>query len=225
MKRVLLFLFISSLYSIVGEEYVISTGPVSNIYIDFFRNLITDVYESIGMDVKIEHTSMEKSLALVNRGYKDAELFRAAIVEDKYPNLVRVDEPLFNIETTAFYYKKDLVVNSWDSLRGCRVTYVRGVKTYEAGLEGVLKVTPSDTLDIAFKLLKNGRVDVVISGKLNGLQMAKRKDMLEDLLFSDPISLVPVYHFLHRDNIELADRLAEQFKVLDIDYYMEQFLK
>lgn len=225
MRRVLLFLFIMSMFPVSGQDYVISTGPISNVYIEFFGGFIIDVYNSMGMDVILEHTSMEKSLALVNKGAKDAELFRAAIVEEKYPNLIRVDEPLFIIEITAFYLKEDMFIEDWESLRDCKITHVRGVKTYEKGLEGFPSVIPSDTLEIAFTLLKKGRVDVVVTGKLNGLQMSKKVGMPEQLKLSKPINSVPVYHFVHKDHSDLLEPLAEQIKLSDINSYMEQFLK
>lgn len=224
MRIVLLSLMLLFLSPLSADHYTISTGPKSNIYIEFLSGVIPGVYHAIGMEVVVDYTSLEKSLVLVNSGISDAELFRAAIVLEKYPNLLRIDEPLFTIETTAFYYR-DLTVTDWESLRGYRVSFVRGIKSYENGLSGFTHVIPSDTLETAFMLLQKGRVDCVITGKLNGLNMVKQMGLEEDLKVSDSIESFPVYHYINKKNKEIKSSIESEIKKLDIEYHMELFLK
>lgn len=227
MRRIILFIQICLSIVIYSHEknYTVSTGADTNPYIRLAKIIVLDLYKAIGVDVTFDHNSAVKSLVLSSKGKTDAELFRGVIIADRYPDLIMVEEPLFFVETVGFYYKEELEIDGWDSFNECRVTYVRGVKSYENALKNHNNIILSDKIETAFTLLENGRVDIVFTGHLNGLEVINKMDLEIKPFISEPLGRVAGHHFVHIHNIDLVEKLNEQLKLMDTDFYMEQFRK
>lgn len=224
MKKHVLFLLLLISLSLSADDYVVSCGPLENPYIEMGRDMIIDLYKSINMDIYVDVTSMERSLSMVRKGLVDAELFRTINLKGKFPEIILLDEPLFFLEVVAFYYGDPLDISNWDSIKDYKVTYVRGVKSIEAGLKKHKHIYISDDIGTAFKLLKNGRVDMVLSGELNGLKVIKNFDLEETPLISEPLFRVSAHHVLHKSNQHLEEILNAEIKLLDSAMYMEKLI-
>ncbi|QEN04639.1 hypothetical protein EW093_07955 [Thiospirochaeta perfilievii] len=219
MKRlfVLLLFCIIFLNSILAvDSLVISTGSKDVLNFKISTAILKEAYSILGLDLSITNTSLPRSIQLSSSGNTDGELCRATVIEALYPTLIRVDVPLLEVNTVAFYLLDSININSWDSLKPYRIAYERGIKVTQESVVG-MNVVATDDLDLAFKLLKYGRVDVVISGYYNGLDNLKGSDLMDKIKTSTPLNKVTLYHYLNIKHKDLIPKLEEALNSIDIE--------
>ncbi len=204
MKRLIIFLIIS--FTLNAEDIVISGGPKENIYIQYSYPILEEAYKRLGYNPIFKFSSFEKSLIISSKGKTDGEIFRFNIVADKYPTLLLVDEPLFNIRTLAYATKKGLNISSWSDLAPYKIAYVRGIKLSEEKTKG-MNVIITNTYEDAFKLLIKNRVEVVISGEFTGNSVIKNLEPNKVDFSRYVLESNPVFHLVHENRKELIPKL------------------
>lgn len=207
------FIFCITLNTLLySQDYIISTGPEDNYYIQYSVPLLTEVYNELNINPKFVFTSFKRSLIDVDKGIADAEAFRASVVDTIYPDIIIVNEPLFYIRIMAYTSNPNLNVLSWNNLAGLKVGIIRGIKLSEEYTKNV-DIVSSNTHEEAFKLLVKYRVDVVISGELvadkiisNYPNFNFNKHVLEES---------PAYHFVNIKHKNLIPELEKAIKKLN----------
>ncbi len=220
----LLLIYLSSNIVYADDVYTITSGSKSSIYAKLSEEIVKEAYTKLGLDVNFKYTAAERSLVLANSGKVDGELFRAGIVEDLYPNLYKINEPLYYVDIVAFSINKDVTINRWSDLEEYKIAIERGIKISEINTHDMF-VIKADTLDKAFELLKFKRVDIVICGYLRGVNIATNLSLLEQVKHSVPLSQTPVYHFVHIKNEALIHKLELAIKEIDNESIIKRILK
>lgn len=189
--------------------------------------IVRDAYVAIGRVPHFVFSPPRRSLMLAGTGMLDAELFRAPDVEQLYPDLVRVDFPLYRVQVIAYTHDATAPIYGCPDLRNYRVGVIRGIVLMENCAEGAQQVARApDTARLA-QMLRNRRVDVILVERAMGeLQIAPVVGM-EIVALPQPLLTVPVHHYVHRKQAHLAAPLAEALRDLhrngEIDFRLAQW--
>ncbi|WP_194271271.1 ABC transporter substrate-binding protein [Zoogloea sp. 1C4] len=160
----------------------------------------------------------ERSLVAANLGEVDGEGLRVAGLSAQYPNLVQVPERFVRISFVAF--AKDATIpldNGWDSLKPYRVAFINGWKMFEANASGARVVHKVDKPDQMFRMLDDGRVDLVLYTRADGTQLARSLGLTSIAPLSPPLRDVDMYLYLHKKHQALVPRLGQALRDLKAD--------
>jgi polar amino acid transport system substrate-binding protein len=205
----------------VDDEASFPAKWYGRIYLEAFRRL--------GLRVELAVYPTQRIGALLDQGLIDGEVVRARIYADAHPELIRVDESVFDV-TFALYAAngavelkrlEDLAALKW------RVGHRRGVLFCEKALAAL----PADRLvdvtrvDQGLMMLLSGRTDVFCD---NDTSVASALDAAEfkGVTTIRPVLLLevtPLYPYLHRRHAALAPRLAATLKLMKSEGLIERY--
>ena len=174
--------------------------------------IVKAAYEKLGIPVKFAISPGKRALAESSQGRADGEVHRIFEIGDEYPTLLRVPTPINYIEPSVFSKTHDFKVTDCAALQGYRIGIVRGVKHSELCTRGMEKVFAGDNLNSVMRMLHAGRVDLLITARINGLMMAKELGLNAIKPLSPPLSRFWVYHYLHERHKDLVPTIDAVFK-------------
>ena len=99
-------------------------------------------------------------------------------------------------------------------MQGYQIGIVRGVKHSQLCTQGMENVITGDDLTGVMRMLNAGRVDLLITARINGLLMAKELKLDAIKPLSPPLSRFWVYHYLHKSHKELVPIIDNVFKAM-----------
>ena len=170
------------------------------------------------LGVKLEMITCEPLECALNvrRGLVDGELARSVYFAEKFPELVRVEEPALSIVASAFSTSPMIAVDGFSSLRnsGYRVAYMRGYFLLDNELEklkqDVVLVKVAHWKD-GLKKLSSGEVDVFVGvEKTVLLEMARNRH--SRIRKAGEVSRIPVHAYLQKRHDHLALQLSDMIK-------------
>jgi len=176
--------------------------------------IVKAAYEKLGIPVKFAILPGKRALAESSEGRADGEVHRISEIGDEYPTLLRVPTPINYIEPSAFSKKHGFEVTDCASLQGYQIGIVRGVKHSQLCAQGLENVFVGDDLSGVMRMLDAGRVDLLITARINGLLMAKELGLDAIKPLSPPLSRLWVYHYLHERHKELVPTIDAVFKAM-----------
>jgi len=186
-------------------------------------------YKRIGVPIEIVQMPGRRALRESSEGRIDGEVHRILSVGNDYPTLIRVPTPINYIEPTVFSKNERFVVTGCSSLKDYRVGIVRGVRHAEACTQGMMHVQVVGDSNLLMQILDKGRVDIVITAKINGLLQLKKLKLDSIYPLSPPLSRSLVYHYLHQRHKALVPRIDKVFKEMqetgELDSLRERFFK
>jgi len=194
-----------------ASEYRIST-----IDTDRARLLTTKAkaaYEAIGQDVSFHFQPSKRSLLEVNSGKYDAELAQIQGVEDLFPNLEMVPEPIFEVSVSAVVRKSsDITSVSWDDLQ--TLTFAtpfikRLVENRTGGDSGITVQSPRDIVH----MVSHERVDVGIMLTIDAIEYAALDNKV--IVVSKLVEKRLLYHFVHQKHRELIPALTKALREIN----------
>ena len=175
----------------------------------------------IGVDLKLVSLPSERSLVAANLGEVDGEGLRVAGLGGPggaYPNLVQVPERFVRISFVAF--SKDATItldNGWDSLKPYRIAFINGWKMFEANAQGARVVNKVDKPEQLFRMLDEGRVDLVLYTHADGLLLARNLGLTSVAPLSPALKEVDMYLYLHKKHQALVPKLTQAIRDLKAD--------
>lgn len=178
----------------------------------YFDLILRESFSRLGIPITFGQLSAERSLQSVNSGIDDGDFVRIAGLEKSYPNLIMVPEELDNFEFVAFSQDLDLVTNSWAALVPYHVGIVRGWKILEQNLSGVKELTAVKNQEQLFRLLKNGRVEVIVYSRNEGNYLLSKLGMENVRVLEPPLAVRPMYLYLNKKHLGLVAPLAVVLK-------------
>ncbi len=178
-------------------------------------HIVREAYRRLGIELRSELLPRERALMSADSGETDGDLIRAAGIDTRYVNLVRVPEPVITFEAIAFTAGLKFTVDGWDSLRPYSLCIVRGMKLAEQGTEGMQRMI-ANTTDQAILMLSAGRCQVTVLAHQVWLDI-ERLHAGPMRALDPPVTRVPLYHYLHRRHAELAPRLADTLRQMRDD--------
>ena len=176
--------------------------------------IVRSAYEKLGIPVQFAILPGKRALTESSEGRADGEVHRIFEIGNAYPTLLRVPTPINYIEPSAFSKKHGFEVTDCAALQGYQIGIVQGVKHSQLCTQGMENVFVGDDLTGVMRMLDAGRIDLLITARINGLLLAKelRLDAIKPL--SPPLSRLWVYHYLHERHKDLVPTIDAVFKAM-----------
>lgn len=176
----------------------------------FLDRLVVAVFREVGVqaEILVYPTASERSLLNANEGIDDGQALRVAGLEKRYPNLIRVPEPVIMNDFVAMSVKHRFATPDWAALRPYTVTYIIGWKVFEANVPPEAPRTPVREAEQLFTLLARERADVALHERWQGLAQARRSG-LQVSVMEPPLVSTPMYMYLHRRHAHLVPKVAQ----------------
>lgn len=193
------------------------------------RQIVTEVYEPLNIELDILQLPTARSLHYVNDGFADAELARVEGMELEFKELIPVPVPLFSIYMIAIANTPDVSIQSMQNARGGRVAIRLGSK-YSEQYTKDWKVIQVASMEQQLQLLLNGRVDYIL---VDAIQPTINLSGLDKVhLYQRALQRVTVHHYIHKKHQQLLPAIATELSRLHdsgridaiIDHFIQQGL-
>ncbi len=176
-------------------------------YSDVMTRIVREAYKLIGREIDVAMLPGSRAIKLSGLGAVDGELYRIGAISNGYPDLVRVDVAIANLEVRAFSHSLDFSTNGWNSLKPYRLAVMQGVKITDMHTQDMQRVMVNNFHQL-FHLLSNERVDLVITTNIAGRIAIKELHLKNIKMLSPAVHNFKVYHFVHKKNRELVPLLT-----------------
>ncbi|WP_028103792.1 substrate-binding periplasmic protein [Pseudoduganella violaceinigra] len=205
-----------------AEELQLSVMSRSNTHADLWRAAEV-AFQRVGVKAVVREVSPERSAVLANEGGTDGDVGRSSGLEQHYPSLVRVPEPIYHYAPTAFAYRRFDVSAGWESLRSHTVCIRRGLRQTELHTREVQRQMLPDEAAM-LRMLAAGGCDVAIIERNNNLARAAMEadPRLQRLL--PPMEVMPLYIYLNKRHAALVPKLAAALRQMRADGSMHRLL-
>lgn len=183
-----------------------------------FQDLIvSEVFSRIGLKGRVEvYDASARALTNANENLDQGVAMRIKGLEKKYPNLIRIDEPLIDNDFVAYSKNIDLITDGWDSLKPFSVVYINGWVIFDRNLDPEQDHHTVKTPQQMFAMLEKNRVDLVLYERWQGLQNAKDSGM-RVTVHEPPLASVKMFMYIHKDYASLAAKLAQALQQMKKD--------
>ncbi len=211
-----------SLSALAGPDvYILNTStrePYTTKEGTGFQDLVvSEVFRRIGLKARVEsYEASARALINANADIDQGVAMRIKGLERKYPNLVRVEEPLINNDFVAYSRNLELSTYGWKSLTPYTVAYIHGWLIFERNLSARQEKHALKKPAQMFTMLDKGRVDLVLYERWQGQQYA-RKSGLQVTVHEPPLASVTMYMYVHQNHAHLAPRLAKALLEMKTD--------
>ena len=188
-----LFMYVVAINSAQAEKFMIATADT--VETRAIAEVVKEAYRRLGHDTEIAFRPTGRSVHDVNRGKFDAELARITGIENEFPNLVRVEEPVYTVSVSAVVRSEsNIKVNSWEEIGDRRIGYPRGYKLFDIRtreLNAIKAKSPSSII----KMVKAGRMEIGILMTSDAAALAQKFGGISVL--EPPIEVTTLYHYVH----------------------------
>lgn len=177
--------------------------------------ILTLAYQKLNIPVEFILLPGKRALTESSEGRADGEVHRIFEIGTDYPALLRVPTPINYIEPSVFSKTENFVVTDCAALSAYRIGIVRGVKHSELCTDGMPSVIIGNDLNTLIRTLDSGRIDLLITARINGLVQIKKFGQNAIHPLSPPLSRMLVYHYLnetHRDLVPKIDRIFQEMQ-------------
>lgn len=173
-------------------------------------SIVTEMYRRIGYQVQEARFPARRSLREADTGDSDGEVMRAADLEKRFPDLIRIPEPLIEQDIVAFTAGNPaLLPGGWGDLGGHSVCARQGnllVEDNLGALSGVRVTFAEDTAQV-FRMLKAGRCDYAVLPRAAWID-AQQAGITGLAEATPALAHFSTYHLVNRRRAMLVPSLA-----------------
>lgn len=197
-----------------GDKLVLTTGVLAPYttpdHKGFLDQIIVAVFREAGLDAELQvfSAATARTLLNANAGIDDGEAMRIAGLEKQYPNLIRVPETLISNDFVAYATHTNVPTTDWKSIEPYVVSYIIGWKIFENNVRNAKEVTQVRDADQLFGLLANGRTDLALYERWQGLQRVRDLGLKAQAL-EPPLARTDMFIYLHKKHEALVPRVAQ----------------
>lgn len=215
--KYLAFLLLISFQALPNERYVINVteSMADSPYRASLEGFLTLAYSKLGIKPEFKYYPSNRGIKLVSNNLLDAEATRLDMISKDYPELVKVDEPLAELKLGLFCLKReDCVFNQ------------AGIYSRLQGFESADIICDENGITCIKTDQNSNIVEMMKKGRIKAL-LALFHDMPQALCSSGANSFyyselktekINNYHFVSKDNANLAPKLAVALKQLKQSY-------
>jgi len=195
--------------------------------------IYTEVFRRLNIKVQVVYHPLKRSSIELNEGRVDGEPARIYDYGATYPNLVRIEEPVFSMTVAAYKAVPSMPdLNGWESLKNTHylVDYPKGMKVCETTLSIVVKaeqISTSTNTWHGIQKLALKRIDYYIDD-LNSISpiLRNKSDKLKDkVFFAGVMQKTLLYMYVHKKHKSLAPEIAEMIKKIKSEGLIEYYQK
>ncbi len=201
-------------------NFITSTGYANPLTISieqnnvFLKALLPELLNDAKLEAKIVTIPSRRALVELNEGRIDANGLRLRILEERYPNIIKMDEPVLHIDFIAITKRDDIIVKSWADLAPYKVAYPAGWKIFDVNVPANTKVTKVNNHMQLFNLLEIDRIDVVLLSETIANTLLKNRTPPPFRFLYPPLHSTPSYLFFHKSRQAEANQMAEALRRL-----------
>lgn len=219
LQLVLVILFISPLYA--AQTLVLGTADRPPLSTEdqkgFSDRVIIEACKRLGVNIQIIPLASARTLSNVEQALDDGNFLRIAGVEKKYPHLIRVPEPIIEVQFVIFSKHKDLKTPSWESLKPHHVGYVRGWLIAEDKIKDVRQVTVVENRTSLFKVLETNRIELAFAELYGGYYLMHTLNLPHLAIAQPPLATKEMFLYLNKKHEKLVPRLAKVLREMKRD--------
>ena len=195
---------------------------MQQLYQPLGKQIMQQLYQPLGITPQLLEVPAARSPAYVNAGNADAEMARQAGLQQDYPNLVPLAEPILRLYLVALATDAPLSLQQLQQAKAGRVVIRHGaryVENYTASWKPVLV----QNVALQLNLLLSGRVDYAVVESLQ--PTLHLPDTLATQLQQVQLMSVPMYHYVHQRHQALVPQLNEQLLRLTQSGEIEELIR
>lgn len=176
----------------------------------FLDQIVVALFREVGLDAEVQvfATATERSMLNADSGIDDGLAMRIEGLEKQYPNLIRVPEPLIVNDFVAYTSRQRFATDSWSSLEPYVVSYIIGWKVFEKNVQKAREVTLVRDADQLFGLLGNGRADVVLYERWQGLERLRALGIKAQVM-EPPLVRTNMFIYLNKKHAALVPQVSQ----------------
>ncbi|WP_455222133.1 substrate-binding periplasmic protein [Kaarinaea lacus] len=182
----------------------------------FYGELTKELFARIGLEAKVIRLPSARSIINANEGIDDGVVGRTAGMEEKYKNLIMIPIPVVRFEFVAYSLDKKITVTSWDSFAPYSIGYIRGWYIYEKNLPKTKSLTIVNNAEQLFKLLMNGRVELIMFEYYRGTWWNEHLNA-NAYIIGSPVAEKDMYIYMHKKHKQLVPQLTAAFEEMKQD--------
>lgn len=183
----------------------------------FTDRVVAEAFRRLGRPADLSvNLAASRAIQLADDGIDDGLAARVTGLEAKYPNLVRVDEPIFHNDFVACSLGLIPAINRWDDLTPHSVGYIIGWQVFRDSVPQVRQLTLAKDSEQLLALLKSEKVEVVLHERWQALWHARTLG-IELTVHEPPLARVPMFVYLHRRHADLGPTLAATLAAMKAD--------
>ena len=211
-------------FKVIGSEetYTISYSP-GTLFHQLVRDRTKAVYQRAGIKAEFIPLPHNRSLISSNEGIVDGDVGRVPSVEEKYPNLVRINVKLMDLNGAVYTTRGDIKDYREEFLKKYRVGYVLGVRWTQKKMEGIKATTVRDYPSL-FEMLLQDRLDLALATEASAKSViqslgsrAIKIRKLQPFVFT-----APIYHYVNKKNKTIIPRLEKALTEMIEEGYWDE---
>jgi len=173
----------------------------------FYGVLTREIFSRLNIDATVVPLPSGRSLINANRGIDDGVIARTKGVNKIFTNLIRVPSGIVTFKFVAYSLDKKITVTGWDSFKPYSVGIIRGWRIYEKNVQDVKQLISVTGPVQLFKLLLNGRSDLILFEYHRGSWWNHQLSAQAHLIGS-PIAEKIMYIFMHKKHTALVPKIT-----------------
>jgi polar amino acid transport system substrate-binding protein len=220
--------------SVAAEKIVLvgSEGTKASFTGKWLNLIYTEVFRRLGYELEYKGYPNERANAMAESGVVDGEIQRAASYQKISKNLIRVEEPSFSGNVSAYAVTPGIVVDGWESLKNTNysVEYRRGSKLPQTVLPEFVrpeKLSTISTVEQGLKKLIAGRTDIFIEQELVVDEALREFDKAgfdySSLYQAGIVYTGNSYLYMHKRHAALVPKIAEVLRNMKQQGVVERY--
>lgn len=217
-----------------GETFTFCTPNSKDHRIfEISHQVLKEAFKRMGYGFELRTYPAKRCPMEADRGRVDGDAHRiyAFNAENRYPNLIRVEEPIQPVDQSVFTKNPRIKVDGWESIKPYRIIYLSGIRIIESGLDriGVPEKNRIPVFDhtTGFRKLANDRGDLIVISSHTGRQFLKEMNLKDsDIhLLTPPLAYFDLYPFMNKKYREQARKLAQVLKEMKRDNTWQRIIQ
>jgi polar amino acid transport system substrate-binding protein len=182
----------------------------------FYGVLTREIFARIGKEAKVIRLPSARSIINANEGIDDGVIARTAGMEEKYRNLIRIPVSVVTFKFVAYSLDNEISVTGWDSFAPYSVGYIRGWRIYEKNLTKAKSVTIVNNAEQLFRLLMNGRADLIMFEYYRGTWWNEHLNANAHIIGS-PVTENEMFIYMHNKHKDLVPEITQALEAMKQD--------
>ncbi len=220
---IMLLIYLLTISKLHAEQMVFTTLKGMSVA-EVCSTVLTEAYTILGIDIKIHSFPPQRAINTSNRGLVDGEVMRIKNTDKTYKNLIRIDPSICVMHSRVYTMKSHIVLTGWSSLRPYKIGIHLGHLYAKRGTSG-MNVETIGTNEQLLEMLHEGRLDVVVAQEPDARKIIKDLGLKGINELSPPIASLPLYHYLHKKNADIIDRLEAVLSKMHTEGRIEEIYK
>ncbi len=203
----------------LSNDITFSGSENGSIYVD---RILYYAFKKLGYKFSIVLQDMASAAVTADSGMIDGLLLSSGGLEEKYPNLVLVNEPLSKAYYTAWTNKgSPLTITSWKDCSGKKIGVISSSPYIERHLPGdIHSKTRYAVLNDLIEALNKHEIDVAIITQFDEKVLTTPMGVTNHGAFDTS----PTYTYLHKKNIKMLPALEKTLREMKSDGTIQKIL-